>query len=177
MSGNVIFITTLTGQIYLLDGQTPVMHEKGGKEEILDKLGGHTTLCETIAVDKSGRYVASGGPDALVCLWNAKELYIEKTISDLEFNVRNLSFSPDGRYLATSSQDLCIAIYDLYANGGSNEEEVDTHFAGLDDPRRVHTIPTSMCMDIVEWSPSGFYLAYGGEDKKDEGQVHLFGAF
>lgn len=114
MTGNVIFITTLTGQIYLLDGQAPVK-EKGGKEEILDKLGGHTTLCETIAVDKSGRFVASGGPDALVCLWNAKELYIEKTISDLEFPVRNLSFSSDGRYIATSSQDLCIAIYDLYS--------------------------------------------------------------
>ena len=47
--------------------------------------------------------MASAGPDALVCLWDAKELYIERTISDLEYPVRNLSFSGCGRYLATSS--------------------------------------------------------------------------
>lgn len=111
-----------------------------------------------------------------MCLWNAKELYIEKTISDLEFPVRNLSFSANGRYLATSSQDLCIGIYDLQSCDIS-DEDMDIHLAGLDDPQRVHTIQTSTCMDIVEWNPQGLYLAFGGEDKKDDGSVHLFGSF
>lgn len=54
---------------------------------------------------------------------------------------------------------------------------MDLHFAGLDDPQRVHTIQTNTCMDIVEWNPQRLYLAFGGEDKKDDGSVHLFGSF
>ena len=70
-------------------------------------------MCYTIAVDRSGNYIASGGPDALVCLWDARELYIEKTISEIETQVRRLSFSHDGRYLAISSLDKCVVIYDI----------------------------------------------------------------
>ena len=42
--------------------------------------------------------------------------------------------------------------------------------------QRVYTVPTSSCMEKVAWSPKALVLAYGGEDKKEEGgTVHVLG--
>jgi len=54
--------------------------------------------------------MASGGADATVCIWDAMELVCVRTVRRLDLAVRALSFSHDGRYLASGSEEFKIDI-------------------------------------------------------------------
>jgi len=51
-----------------------------------------------------------GSADALVSLWDADELACLRTFSRLEWPVRAISFSYDGKLLASASEDTIIDI-------------------------------------------------------------------
>ena len=76
---------------------------------------GHTASVLSVAVDPSSRYVATGGGDALVCLWDAREdeLVNLKTFYHMENPIRAISFSHDSRYLTMSGDDACLYMEDL----------------------------------------------------------------
>ena len=75
--------------------------------------------------------------------------------------IRTLSFSCDGAWLASASEDLCIEISDVLSGDS------------------VHRLPTTAAMNTLAWHPSRFILAYAGDevDKagKLEGNLRLFG--
>ena len=56
------------------------------------------------------RYFAVGSADALVSLWDLKEFVSIRTFGNLEWPVRTLSFSYDGQFIASASEDLAIDI-------------------------------------------------------------------
>ncbi len=51
-----------------------------------------------------------GSADALVSLWDLKEFVSVRTFGNLEWPVRTLSFSYDGQFIASASEDLAIDI-------------------------------------------------------------------
>jgi WD40 repeat protein len=58
----------------------------------------------SVAFHPTGKYVASGGSDRKVNLWNpATGHEIHPALSEHTDGVRGIAFSPDGKYLATSS--------------------------------------------------------------------------
>ena len=108
---------------------------------------GHTASVLSVAVDPSGRYVASGGGDALVCLWDAQEdaLVNVKTFYHMENPIRAISFSHDSRYLTMSGDDACLYMEDL----------VD----GLSE-----TIDLKASVEESSWNPASRIMAYPQND-------------
>jgi len=76
---------------------------------------GHTASVLSVAVDPSQKYVATGGADALVCLWDARgeSLVNIKTFYKMDSPIRAISFSHDSRYMSLSGDDPAVYIEDL----------------------------------------------------------------
>lgn len=141
-SGKIFYLTTGLGTVEVLS--FPKMHT-------LHTLQAHTAGCYCITFDPIGKHFAVGSADALVSLWDLSESCCVRTFPRLTWPVRTVSFSHDGAYLASASEDMCIDI-----------AEVSTGAC-------AHRIPTRAAMNSVAWSPAAYVLAYAGDDKADEG--------
>jgi THO complex subunit 3 len=119
---------------------------------------GHTANCYCLQFSPSGDCFAVGGADALVSVWSMPELVCVRTLTRLEWPVRTISFSHDGRLLASASEDTYIDIADAETG------------------EQVHAIATKVAMNSIAWHPSQLLLAYAGDDKdRDEGMFRVFG--
>ncbi len=74
-TGELIYLSGGSGSISILD--YPSM-------EYLDRVMGHTKACLSIGVDGRGRYIASGGSDALVNIWDIQDWICVRTIANAE---------------------------------------------------------------------------------------------
>ena len=157
-TGRLLFLTTGSGtvEIYRYDELL-----KGADVPAAHTLYANTANCYCIEFDPKGEHFACGGADAMVSVWSVKELACVRTCARLEWPVRTLSFSYDGQYLASGSEDPLIDV------------------ASVATGEQAHAIPTSAPMNSVSWHPSKLLLAYVGDDKdrqgRDEGSVRIFG--
>ncbi|KAL1916430.1 uncharacterized protein VTP21DRAFT_5621 [Calcarisporiella thermophila] len=143
--GDLFFMTTGQGTVKVLE--YPSL-------KLLHTIRAHGINCYCLELDPTGRYLATGSADSLVSLWDMKEFTCLRTIDQLDWPVRTISFSHDGRFLASASEDLVIDISD-----------VET---GLS----VFKIPCTAAINTVSWHPSRYYLAYAGDDASSDG-THL----
>lgn len=93
-SGKKIFVTTTDGRVRILsypDFQ-PVLHQSYGDEAEFT-LDGHTSSCNTTELQPSGRYLATGGSDSIIALWDTKDWICQRTISRMVGPVRSISKS------------------------------------------------------------------------------------
>jgi WD40 repeat protein len=74
---------------------------------------GHTGLVTAIAYGKDGRFVATGGKDHSVRLWDAATGASVRTFHGHSDTVTGVAFSPDGRLLASVSADHGIRLWGL----------------------------------------------------------------
>jgi THO complex subunit 3 len=80
-----------------------------------------------------------------------------RTLTRLEWPVRTISFSHDGRLIASASEDAFIDVADVETG------------------EQVHAIASRVAMNSIAWHPSQLLLAYAGDDKeRDEGMFRLF---
>ncbi|CAI5523758.1 unnamed protein product, partial [Closterium sp. Naga37s-1] len=100
-TGSIFLVTTGTGAVEVLG--YPSL-------QTLDTLHAHTAGVYSLAIDPLGRYFAAGSADALVSLWDMQHMLCVRTFTRLEWPVRTVSFSHDGRYLASASEDLFVDI-------------------------------------------------------------------
>ncbi|KAJ8303591.1 hypothetical protein KUTeg_019987, partial [Tegillarca granosa] len=109
----------------------------------------------------SGKYFATGSADALVSLWDTIELVCVRTFSRLDWPVRTLSFSYDGKMLASASEDLVIDI------------------AEVESGEKISEIACESPTFTVAWHPKRHLLAYACDDKyerdRDAGNVKVYG--
>jgi WD40 repeat protein len=69
-----------------------------------------TALCFT----PDGRYLASGGADSLVRIWDVNTLKpVHGPFVGHTGDVEDIEFSPDGKYMFTSSEDKTVRIWDV----------------------------------------------------------------
>lgn len=87
----------------MLDGENPTLPP-------LEIVEAHRGSCYCISFDKTGTYFATGAADAIIGIWNASEIICLFNYTELDGQVRHLSFSNDGKYLATASEDEFIDI-------------------------------------------------------------------
>lgn len=115
-------------------GQTWVVCLSTGK--ILHSMRGHKKArVSTCAISPGGGFVASGGSDGRVALWDCRQgspAYLlggpdkipqhkDIKVNGISYGVSNVEISPDGRYLASAGQDGVVLIYQL-ANGAAVDD-------------------------------------------------------
>ena len=76
----------------------------------LEILECHRGSCYCIAIDPLEKHFATGAADAIVAIWDLEEMICVRTYTKLEGQIRQLSFSFDGKYIATASEDELVDI-------------------------------------------------------------------
>jgi len=148
---------------FLTNGQGCVHVYTYPEMKLQHVLQAHPANCICIEFDPTGKYFAVGSADALVSLWNVNELACVRTFSFLEWPVRTISFSHDGKLIASASEDLCISI------------------AHVETGAHVAKIPVTSPTFSIAWHPKRYLLAYSCDDKdkydrdRDSGSLKVWG--
>ncbi|CAK5263112.1 unnamed protein product [Mycena citricolor] len=116
-----------------------------------EELPAHPGGCMALALDPRGRYLASGGFDSIVNLFDVEEWICTHTITACDHRINGISFSHDGEYLAIGSAGSYVEI------------------CGTETGLSLHRVPTSAPATAVTWHPSRHALAYCGQTRPREG--------
>lgn len=138
-----LFITTGDGSVKILSYPSFALRYT---------LHAHTSACLSLALSPTARYLAIGGSDALISLWDTADWVCRRTVSSSNGGaVRGVSWSFDGRF-------LCGAC-DEQGCGGTGLE-----IFHAETGESVHTVPTGSGVNngipAVAWHPSRYWLAY-----------------
>jgi WD40 repeat protein len=106
----------------------------------------HTAEVWTVKFSPDGRFVASGGVDSSVTIWEPRTGKIIRVLKH-PLGVTYLTISPNGKYIATGSYDAKVRIWDVKT--GAVVKELEGHKGTV-----WH----------VHFSPNGKLLASSGED-------------
>ncbi|GES60872.1 WD repeat-containing protein [Aspergillus terreus] len=120
--------------------------------DVLHTLHAHTSACLSIALAPTGRYLAVGGSDALISLWDTTDWICRRTVSSNNGGaVRGVSWSFDGRFICGACDEVGC---------GGNGIEIFHAESG----ESVYTVSTSggsnAGIPAVAWHPSRYWLAY-----------------
>lgn len=94
-SGKKIFVTTSEGQIRILSYPEfePVLHLGDGDNATEFTLKGHTASCLAAELQPMGRYLATGGSNSIISLWDTTDWLCQRTITRMTGPVRSISKS------------------------------------------------------------------------------------
>eukprot|EP00890_Picochlorum_soloecismus_P001093 jgi/Picsp_1/1985/NSC_05451-R1_tho complex 3 len=81
--------------------------------EAVNSLSGHTGSVLSVSVDPHGKYIATGGADAITCLWDTEGMTCLRSYYHMENPIRALSFSHDSKYLSMTGEDPCVYVEDV----------------------------------------------------------------
>ncbi|GLD93276.1 hypothetical protein PINS_up001868 [Pythium insidiosum] len=88
-----------------------VAEKKGNPNfENVHKVIAHAGSCFCLDFHPSGRYVALGGIDSLVSLWDLQELYCVRTFIVTTSSIRTVRFNHDGSLLAIGMEDTTLVV-------------------------------------------------------------------
>jgi WD40 repeat protein len=76
------------------------------------ELTGHEDTVTCVRYSRDGRWLASGGDDRTLRLWDATTLKPAAAV-DLDTQIKTLAFSPDGRYLYTGNGNTTCYQFDV----------------------------------------------------------------
>jgi THO complex subunit 3 len=150
-SGRELFATTGEGPVKVLDWPSL---------ECLYTLSAHTSATYAVQHSPAGSYVAVGGSDSMITLWDTTNWHCAHTLTPHMGSVRDLSFSFDGAYIAGSS------------GSDARDSTPGIEVCHVDTGEHVHTIETSNPVTWLAWHPLRYWLAYAG----DPGGLRIVGA-
>ncbi|KAF2722698.1 WD40 repeat-like protein [Polychaeton citri CBS 116435] len=150
-SGSELFATTSDGPVKILD--YPSM-------SILHELKGHANSTHCVQHSPAGNYIAVGGTDSFITLWDTQTLHCANTITSHAGSVRELSFSFDGSYLCAGSLT------------DSKDSEKGLTIIHVESGEEVVKVETTNPVACVAWHPTRYQVAYSG----DPGGLKIVGA-
>lgn len=112
---------------------------------------GHTGNILTLAVSPSGKYIATGGEDKKLIIWDSETLSPMKTFTQHRDSVSSVSFTPhisslsSGEQLFSGSFDRTIKTWSLSAGGHAY---VETLFGHQDHVTSVASMMTDQCVSV-----------------------------
>jgi THO complex subunit 3 len=121
--------------------------------KLLESPAAHVSGCKAVAQDPRGTYIASGGSDSIVNLFDTTEWICARTITSCDHSINSLSFSHDGEYLAIASAGPYIDI------------------CSVEIGQQMHRVNIASPTPTVTWHPYKYAFAYCGAS----GIVGLFG--
>ncbi|KAI9782068.1 MAG: hypothetical protein M1816_002009 [Peltula sp. TS41687] len=113
---------------------------------VLHALNAHTSACLSLDLCPRGKFLAVGGSDALVSVWDTTDWVCRYTLSEMMGPVRSVGFSFDGCYLCAGS-----------------DEGLGVEVAHVDSGETVHVLQTAHPAPFVAWHPHRYWLAYSGD--------------
>ncbi|KAA8567127.1 hypothetical protein MFRU_007g02270 [Monilinia fructicola] len=142
-SGNKIFLTTGEGRVKILSYPdfNPVFNMSFEPSQPFT-LNGHTSSCLTVEMQPTARFLASGGSDSIIALWDTTDWICQRTLIDMVGPIRSISFSFDGSYIV-----------------GGSDEGTGLEIIHTETGEHVYTVKGSPC-PVVAWHPSKYTLAY-----------------
>lgn len=143
-SGKKIFLTTGEGRIKILSYPDfkPILYTNYDPSTPFT-LNGHTSSCLSIKMQPTARFLATGGSDSIIALWDTTDWICQRTLIDMTGPVRSISFSFDGSFIV-----------------GGSDEGSGLEIAHTETGEYVHTVKTAGPCPIVAWHPSKYCLAY-----------------
>jgi THO complex subunit 3 len=142
-TGKHLFAATTEGPVKLF--KYPSM-------EHIHSLSAHPSSTYAVQQSPAGTFVAVGGSDGQVTLWDTTSWLVPHVLREQAGAVRDLSFSFDGAYLV--------------AGGGSDvlkENEKNMHIWHVETGELAHTIETVNSVTWVAWHPLRHAVAYAGD--------------
>lgn len=104
-----------------------------------------------VSPSPSARYLAVGGGDALISLWDTNDWVCQRTVSSANGGaIRGISWSWDGRFIVGACDETDC--------GGSGLEIF--HAETGDSVYVIPTAGTNVGVPAVAWHPSRYCLAY-----------------
>lgn len=93
--GEKVFLPTKEGKIRILSYPElePVFHVNHAvkpDESTEFILKGHTAPCLTVELSPTGRYLATGGADSIIALFDTKDWICQRTVSNMVGPVRSI---------------------------------------------------------------------------------------
>jgi THO complex subunit 3 len=133
----------------------------------LHAIAAHTSSCTAISYCPNGKYMAVGGSDAMISLWDTTDWVCRRTVSNTSSGaIRGLSWSWDGRYLVGASEEM--------GTGGGEGLSSGFEIYHAETGDVVHTIATGTSgIPAVEWHPSRYWLAYTQIEETRQGKSSL----
>jgi WD40 repeat protein len=145
-------------------------------------------VVDSIDLDRSGKFLALGGDDHGIRLWDVEQKKFVRTFPPQHQDwVRGVAFSPDRTYLATVCQSGLVRLWDAqngtlvrsFTSAGPGARQVVFHpdgktlaVCGADDSVRIYDIATGNVSKTltasgtnnrtIAFSPDGTLLAVGG---------------
>ncbi|KAK3337298.1 WD40 repeat-containing protein [Cercophora scortea] len=157
-SGQKVFLPTREGKVRILSypALEPLLHlpyavKPGESTEFV--LKGHTASCLTTELSPTGRYLATGGADSIISLFDTKDWICQQTITRMVGPVKNISFTFDGSFVVAGCEE------------GSGLDVTHTETG-----EHVHTFKTAGPCETVAWAPTRYCLAYS-----DLGTLRIIG--
>ena len=90
---------------------TVALWETASEQNPAAVLEGHQNAVQALAADPQGQWIASGGADRTVRLWNLESREVRRTFRNNPDFISALSFSPDSNVLAAGNLDGTIKLY------------------------------------------------------------------
>jgi WD40 repeat protein/serine/threonine protein kinase len=128
-----------------------------------DAIREHKSVPFFVAFDPTGQYLVREGPDHTVQVRDATTGRIAGTVGRHKLQIWGMTFSPDGRRLATASNDGTVRVWAWEAARIGPEQPV---------PELTLAVRVDGYGNRVAFSPSGRHLATGGEGYA----VHIWNA-
>ena len=131
---------------------TAVVWDSGSMEEV-KQLIGHNAAVNTATFSPDGRWLATGGDDNQILLWDVSTLRdpqvepVPILLDGHTAKVVDLAFSADGKYLASASWDRRVGIWDISAL------KLKRYLSGHQGP-----------VNTAQFSGDGLYVYSGGAD-------------
>ncbi|CAH7674379.1 WD40-repeat-containing domain protein [Phakopsora pachyrhizi] len=144
-SGEYIFVPNGAGAVVTYEFK---LEDGAVRLNQFNRCEAHACIINCIDIDPRGRYIAVGGADSIVSLIDLEDFYCVNTFAHLDSDVRTISFSYDGDFVAIAGKDFFIDISSV--STGQQVKKIDSL-----------TYP----VNTLAWHPSKYFLAYAGDEK------------